>query len=128
MENINYKTFKINNEFTNEQVEKAFFIIKKAGIECINNKCSVVFNFDKVDLKYLEKNNIDNPILKQLLDKLHSIKSYSSSNGKIVYASYNKNKKVSNKKDNSKIRLGYESFKKNYSKQNNIFLFVLIYY
>lgn len=120
MENINYKTFQINNKFTNEQIEKAFFIIKKAGIECINNKGSVIFNFDKVNLKYLEKNNIDNPILKQLLDKLHSIKSYSSSNGKIVYASYNKNKKVSNKKDNSKIRLGYESFKKNYPKQNNI--------
>ena len=115
-----YKTFKIDNNFSNEDITNAFHIIRKSGIECIANTDFITFNFDEVNLKLLEKSNINNIILKKLLDKLHSIKSFSSSNGKIIYASFNKSKKVSNKKDNSKKRLAYESFRKEYSKDNNI--------
>jgi DNA modification methylase len=114
-----FKTAKINNIYSISEIECAFSIISKAGIFCLSEDNFLIFQFDEVDLKYLEGNN-SNTIVKSLLEELHKIRSFSTANGKVVYASFNKEKKVKNKADNKKKRLAYEHYKKNFSTEENI--------
>jgi hypothetical protein len=113
-----FKTIKIDNSFSIDEIPQAFSIIKKSGINCISGNETLIFNFDEVDVNYLE-NNSNNHIVKALLDKLHKIRSFSTANGKIVYASFNKDKKVSNKAENKKRRLAYEYYKKDFPPETN---------
>ena len=52
------------------------------------------------------------------MDELLKIRSFSTSNGKIVFKSFNKDKKVKDKDKNKKKRLGYESYKKSFDQEN----------
>ena len=61
-----------------------------------------------------------NPIIEKTVQELYKIKTFVSTNGRIVFKNYNKDVKVKNKKENNKKRLGFESFKKDYPTINNI--------
>lgn len=115
---LQHKSIKIDNVYSPAQIDNAFRIIKDSGIECENLHKELNFKFDIVDLKLLEKNTND-ALVSALTQELQKIKSYSTNNGKMVYASFNKAKKVENKKQKSKARLAYESYKKDFSTESN---------
>lgn len=112
-----FKTIALNNIYSQDEIDKAFVLIANSGIKCDNSSQILNFKFDVVDLKFLEKNAQNNIVL-ALTKELQKIKSYSTNNGKMVYASFNKAKKVANKKQNAKKRLAYESYKKDFSSEN----------
>lgn len=112
-----YKTIQIANTFSRDAISEAFAVIKKSGVACFQSDTLLVFNFDEVDVTYLEKNG-GNEIVSRLIDELRKIRSFSTGNGKITYASYNKDKKVKNKKENSRRRLAYEYYKKDFDSAN----------
>lgn len=108
----------INNVWSDFEVDNAFKIIKSSGVKCENATNELNFKFDVVDLKFLEKNTDDEVVL-ALVGELQKIKSYSTNNGKMVYASFNKAKKVENKKENAKKRLAFEAYKKEFTRSVN---------
>ena len=113
-----FKNITLNNTYSPKEIDSAFKIIENSGIECENLNKELSFNFDIVDLKFLEK-NADGALISALTKELQKIKSYSTNNGKMVYASFNKDKKVANKKQNSKARLAYESYKRDFDTHTN---------
>lgn len=115
-----YKTIEIENNFSETEITFAFASIEKSGIECFSEDSVLVFNFDEVDLRYLEgeaKNG--NTIIQKLVDELHKNHSFSTSNGKLIYASFNKDRKAAGRKANVKKRLAYEYYKKEFAAENN---------
>lgn len=113
-----FKTIEIKNTFSDEELKFALSYINRAGIEVLINEKYIIFNFDEVDMKYLEKKQ--NPVVVELLNELRNIRSFSTNNGKFNFASFNKDRKVKNRRANVKKRLGYEAYKKNFSEENNI--------
>lgn len=116
--NSAFRTIKINNTFTENDIAFALDVMKKCGVQCLNEGKVIVFNFDAVDVSRLEKNT-NNIVIAIFLTELHKIHSFSSANGKLVYASFNKDKKVQGKAQKSKKRLAYEAFKKDFPYENN---------
>ena len=113
-----YKTLKIENIYNIDDINKALPLLNSSGIDTLTDKTNIILNFDTVDIKLLE--NIKyNPLIQKTIEELYKIRSFSSSNGKIVFKSFNKDKRVKNKKENSKKRLAYEYYKKVFSKTNN---------
>lgn len=113
-----YKTLKIENIYNIDDINKALPLLNSSGIDTLTDKTNIILNFDTVDIKLLE--NIKyNPLIQKTIEELYKIRSFSSSNGKIVFKSFNKEKRVKNKKENSKKRLAYEYYKKDFSKTNN---------
>lgn len=113
-----YKTLKIENIYNTDDINNALPLLNSSGINTLTDKTSIILNFDTVDIKLLE--NIKyNPLIQKTIEELYKIRSFSSSNGKIVFKSFNKEKRVKNKKENSKKRLAYEYYKKEFSKTNN---------
>ena len=113
-----YKTLKIENIYNIDDINKALPLLNSSGIDTLTDKTNITLNFDTVDIKLLE--NIKyNPLIQKTIEELYKIRSFSSSNGKIVFKSFNKDKRVKNKKENSKKRLAYEYYKKEFSKTNN---------
>ena len=113
-----YKTLKIENIYNIDDINKALPLLSSSGIDTLTDKTNIILNFDTVDIKLLE--NIKyNPLIQKTIEELYKIRSFSSSNGKIVFKSFNKDKRVKNKKENSKKRLAYEYYKKEFSKINN---------
>ena len=113
-----YKTLKIENIYNIDDINKALPLLSSSGIDTLTDKTNIILNFDTVDIKLLE--NIKyNPLIQKTIEELYKIRSFSSSNGKIVFKSFNKDKRVKNKKENSKKRLAYECYKKEFSKTNN---------
>ena len=113
-----YKTLKIENIYNIDDINKALPLLNSSGIDILTDKTNIILNFDTVDIKLLE--NIKyNPLIQKTIEELYKIRSFSSSNGKIVFKSFNKDKRVKNKKENSKKRLAYEYYKKEFSKTNN---------
>ena len=113
-----YKTLKIENIYNIDDINKALPLLNSSGIDTLTDKTNIILNFDTVDIKLLE--NIKyNPLIQKTIEELYKIRSFSSSNGKIVFKSFNKDKRVKNKKENSKKRLAYEYYKKDFSKTNN---------
>ncbi|WP_346680651.1 site-specific DNA-methyltransferase [uncultured Brachyspira sp.] len=113
-----YKTLKIENIYNIDDINKALPLLSSSGIDTLTDKTNIILNFDTVDIKLLE--NIKyNPLIQKTIEELYKIRSFSSSNGKIVFKSFNKDKRVKNKKENSKKRLAYEYYKKEFSKTNN---------
>lgn len=108
----------ISNVWSDFEVDNAFKIIKNSGVKCENAANELNFKFDVVDLKFLEK-NADDEVVSALVGELQKIKSYSINNGKMVYASFNKAKKVENKKENAKKRLAFEAYKKEFTRSVN---------
>ena len=113
-----YKTLKIENIYNIDDINKALPLLNSSGIDTLTDKTNIILNFDTVDIKLLE--NIKyNPLIQKTIEELYKIRSFSSSNGKIVFKSFNKDKRVKNKKENGKKRLAYEYYKKEFSKTNN---------
>ena len=113
-----YKTLKIENIYNIDDINNALPLLSSSGIDTLTDKTNIILNFDTVDIKLLE--NIKyNPLIQKTIEELYKIRSFSSSNGKIVFKSFNKDKRVKNKKENSKKRLAYEYYKKEFSKTNN---------
>lgn len=113
-----YKTLKIENIYNIDDINKALPLLNSSGIDTLTDKTNIILNFDTVDIKLLE--NIKyNPLIQKTIEELYKIRSFSSSSGKIVFKSFNKDKRVKNKKENSKKRLAYEYYKKEFSKTNN---------
>lgn len=113
-----YKTLKIENIYNIDDINKALPLLSSSGIDTLTDKANIILNFDTVDIKLLE--NIKyNPLIQKTIEELYKIRSFSSSNGKIVFKSFNKEKRVKNKKENSKKRLAYEYYKKDFKNTNN---------
>lgn len=113
-----YKTLKIENIYNIDDINKALPLLNSSGIDTLTDKTNIILNFDTVDIKLLE--NIKyNPLIQKTIEELYKIRSFSSSNGKIVFKSFNKDKRVKNKKENSKKRLAYEYYKKDFENTNN---------
>ena len=113
-----YKTLKIENIYNINDINHALPLLNSSGINTFADKTNIILNFDTVDIKLLE--NIKyNPLIQKTIEELYKIRSFSSSNGKIVFKSFNKDKRVKNKKENSKKRLAYEYYKKDFENTNN---------
>lgn len=113
-----YKTLKIENIYNIDDINKALPLLNSSGIYTLTDKTNIILNFDTVDIKLLE--NIKyNPLIQKTIEELYKIRSFSSSNGKIIFKSFNKDKRVKNKKENSKKRLAYEYYKKDFKNTNN---------
>ena len=94
-----YKTLKIENIYNIDDINKALPLLSSSGIDTLTDKTNIILNFDTVDIKLLE--NIKyNPLIQKTIEELYKIRSFSSSNGKIVFKSFNKDKRVKNKKEN----------------------------
>ncbi|GAA9626453.1 hypothetical protein HpVa146_02380 [Helicobacter pylori] len=114
----NYRTLTLENIYAPDEITDALSLLQSCGIESIVNPSNITLNFDIVDLKMLESTT-QNTLVQKTLEELYKIRSFSSQNGKIVFKSFNKAKKVANKKQNAKARLAYESYKKEFSKETN---------
>jgi hypothetical protein len=114
-----YRTISIKNEYSDKDIMSAFQILNTAGIHSELDGGNIVLNFDIVDMKYIEYQSKNNRLIGNVINELLKIRSFSSANGKIVFKSFNKAKKVQNKNENKKKRLGYEYYQKNFSKDNN---------
>jgi len=115
-----YKTLQLTNNYDETNLLQAIPVLNKAGIEAILEDDSIILNFDCVDIKHIEeKSEKINGLLSDTLSELMKIRSFSSSNGKIVFASFNKDKKVKGKEQNKQKRLGYEYRKKQFCETNN---------
>jgi len=87
-----YRTLKFKNIYNKNDIIDAKHILNSSGINASMNKSNIVLNFDVVNLKVL-KNIEYNPLIKKTIEELYKIRSFSSSNGKIVFKSFNKEKK-----------------------------------
>ena len=113
-----YKTLKIENIYNITDINNALPLLNSSGINAFADKTNIILNFDTVDIKLLETIKY-NPLIQKTIEELYKIRSFSSSNGKIVFKSFNKEKRVKNKKENSKKRLAYEYYKKDFANTNN---------
>ncbi|MDR1952101.1 MAG: site-specific DNA-methyltransferase [Elusimicrobiota bacterium] len=113
-----YKTLELKNTYKKNDINVSLPILSSSGVEMIIDEDVLRCNFDAVDLRFLETFD-KNPLILRVVEELHKIRSFSSANGKIVYKSFNKAKKVANKDANKKKRLGYECYKKNFPNINN---------
>ena len=94
----------------------------KTGISADLIDGQVVFSFNSVDYHSLvsEWSKVpDNGIIAQFKCELDSIKSYGLSGGKRQYIGYNTERKVRQRKEKEKKRLGFSSFSKSFSDKNN---------
>jgi hypothetical protein len=115
-----YKTLQIANVYTENDLSKAFSVLNNAGIEARLDGQSIMLDFDVVDMKYIEsQSRVVNGLVSDTFAELLKIRSFSTANGKTVFKSFNKDKKVSNKTENKKKRLGYEYYQKHFSEKNN---------
>jgi DNA modification methylase len=116
----NYRSLKLGNRYTENDINIGFRVLNTAGILTRINEGNIVLDFDVVDMRYIEsQQNQTDTLLANVLSELLKIRSFSSANGKIVFKSFNKEKRVSGKTENRKKRLGYESFQKHFSDKNN---------
>ena len=113
-----YKTLKIENIYNITDINNALPLLNSSGINAFADKTNIILNFDTVDIKLLETIKY-NPLIQKTIEELYKIRSFSSSNGKIVFKSFNKEKRVKNKKENSKKRLAYEYYRKDFENTNN---------
>ncbi|GHT22965.1 hypothetical protein FACS189419_06260 [Planctomycetales bacterium] len=116
----NYRTLQLHNGYSENDIFVGFQVLNTAGIQTRINDDNVVLDFDVVDMKYIEKQrNQTEELLAHVLTELLKIRSFSSANGKIVFKTFNKEKRVSGKAENRKKRLGYESFQKHFATESN---------
>ncbi len=91
-----YRTLTLENIYAPDEITDALSLLQSCGIESIVNPSNITLNFDIVDLKMLESTT-QNTLVQKTLEELYKIRSFSSQNGKIVFKSFNKAKKVANK-------------------------------
>lgn len=115
-----FRTLTLPNNYLQEEISFASDILNNAGIRVKINDTLISLDFDTVDMKYLEtKKQISNKLIANIYDELLKIRSFSILNGKLVFKSFNNDKKVVDKGGKKKKRLGYEAFKKDFPPENN---------
>ena len=91
-----YRSLNLGNRYTENDINVGFRILNTAGIHTRLNEGNVVLDFDIVDMRYIEsQRHQTDELLENVLDELLKIRSFSSANGKIVFKSFNKEKRVS---------------------------------
>jgi len=114
-----YRTLQLANNYDDDNISLAIPVLSKAGIEVHFEEDLVTLDFDTVDVNYIESMcGKVNGLLPDALSELMKIRSFSTSNGKIVFASFNKDKKVKGKELNKRRRLGYEYHRKDFAETN----------
>ena len=86
-----YKTLKIENIYNINDINHALPLLNSSGINTFADKTNIILNFDAVDIKLLETIKY-NPLIQKTIEELYKIRSFSSSNGKIIFKSFNNNK------------------------------------
>ena len=115
-----FRTLTLPNNYLQEEISFASDILNNAGIRVKINDALISLDFDTVDMKYLEtKKQTSNKLIANIYDELLKIRSFSILNGKLVFKSFNNDKKVVDKGGKKKKRLGYEAFKKDFPPENN---------
>ncbi|GHT42754.1 hypothetical protein FACS189443_6080 [Planctomycetales bacterium] len=115
-----YRTIRLSNKYSDMDIAVAFQVLDNAGIKPSIHSESIILDFDVVDMKYIKNQlSIANDLLKSVFDELLKIRSFSTSNGKTIFKSFNKDKKVAGKTGNKGKRLGCECFRKQFDTQNN---------
>lgn len=115
-----YKTLQFANNYDDDNISLAVPVLSKAGIDVLFEENLVTLNFDAVDINYIESMcGKVNGLLPDALSELMKIRSFSTSNGKTVFASFNKEKKIKGKEQNKRRRLGYEYRRKDFAEKNN---------
>ena len=115
-----FRTLTLPNKYSQEEISYALDILNNAGIKVNTNNTNISLDFDIVDMKYLKANGQNhNKLINIVYENLLKIRSFSTTNGKTVFKSFNKDKKVANKSANKKKRLGYEAFKKDFTMKDN---------
>ena len=91
-----YKEISIDNVYDIKILNGAKTVLISSGfeIEFIDNIINL--KFDILDLNILKKHQ-NNPLVDSILKKIMRIRSFSITNGKYVYASFNNDRKVKNK-------------------------------
>lgn len=112
------RTLELENNYTENVFNISSKILNAVGIKTILNENTITLHFDIVDLKKLE-NEQETPLIRKVIKELSKIKSFSTENGKIVFKSFNKEKRVQNKENNKKKRLAYEAYKKDFPNESN---------
>jgi DNA modification methylase len=116
----NYRTIQIQNKYDDGNLALALPVLNHAGIETIIDDDNIQLNFDIVDIKYIESKEANiNGLVTDTLCELKKIRSFSSAGGKLVYASFNKDKRTTDKDTNKQKRLGYEYLKKDFPEATN---------
>jgi hypothetical protein len=114
-----FKTLRLEGAYKKTDIAAAFPVLNRAGIEAALDGGEIALNFDVVDMKFLERQREEsNQLVADTLDELLKIRSFSTSGGKTVFKSFNKEKRVKGKESNKKKRLGYEAFKKEFAEEN----------
>lgn len=116
------KQYCIKIEIVNDNTLNDFISIlsvdKNLIIERDDNIISITFDsLEYYKLKDLKKSYSNKMFFEFLLD-IEKIKNYGINNGKRIYFDYNKERKVKNRKDKIKERLGYTFYSKEFSKTN----------
>lgn len=114
----NYKEIVFDNVYSKDILDEAESIFILCGFDVFINESTINLKFDVLDIEVLKKHLL-NPLILHVYEKIMKIKSFSTMNGKFVYASFNKDRKVKNKTYNKQKRLAYETFKRNFSPINN---------
>jgi len=113
-----YRIVKLKNSYTDRDISSSLPVLNYAGVETVINSANIIFKFDVVDLKYL-KSAEPNPLIVRLVEELYKIHSFSTSNGKVIFKSFNKDRKVKNKDENKEKTLAYKYYRKHFSEKNN---------
>jgi hypothetical protein len=115
-----YRSLELGNRYSENDINVGFRVLNTAGIHTRVDEGNIVLDFDVVDMRYIEsQRHQTDELLENVLGELLKIRSFSSANGKIVFKSFNKEKRVCGKTENRKKRLGYEAFQKHFSAKNN---------
>ncbi|MDR3243627.1 MAG: site-specific DNA-methyltransferase [Elusimicrobiota bacterium] len=114
---VEYKTIKMSNNFSFDEIKRVSPELEKAGVIASLKNDDIFLKFDIVDIMHIKRQN--NDFSRQVLGELLKIKSFSTANGKTVFASFNKDRKVQNKSVNKSKRAGYEYYKKDFDNNNN---------
>jgi len=91
----NYRSLQLGNRYTENDINVGFHVLNTAGIHTRINGSNIVLDFDVVDMRYIEsQQHQTDELLGNVLAELLKIRSFSSANGKIVFKSFNKEKRV----------------------------------
>nr|BAV59413.1 type II modification methylase [Candidatus Endomicrobium sp. MdDo-005] len=112
-----YKIVELRNSYTDKDISSSLPVLNYAGVETVINSANIIFKFDVVDLKYL-KSVKTNPLIVKFVEELYKIHSFSTSNGKVIFKSFNKDRKVRDKNENKEKTLAYKYYRKCFSEEN----------
>jgi DNA modification methylase len=110
------RLIELENHYTHDTISSGIKQLHNEGIICNENKDKIEIRFDVVDIEKVSK--YENLLCFDFIKAVRKIKSFSTSNGKYVFSSYNKDRKIINRKENKKKRLGYEYYQTHFDNKN----------